>query len=279
MATVRKKGVKNKRPLKRQKKTYELPAKKSIPSDSLQDYSILIYGKKKIGKSTLASQFENTIFLMCEPGGKALSVYQVSVKNWQDFEGYIDLAIKDKRFRTIVIDTSDYAYEYCLEYVCEKLVIDHPSDEAYGKGWKAVRKEFTRVINKLLHSGKGVIFISHSKDEEIKTRRNSSYHKVTSSMPGQARDVLEGLIDIWVNYDYDGKRRYLIIQGNDEIDAGHRLKNHFQYSDGQRIEKINMGTNETQAYKNFIAAFNNHVEKGEKTKKKKLVLKKKTRRK
>lgn len=280
MGIVKKKGVVKKKAKgkKRQEFDLSLPTVKSTPSEALQDYSILLYGKKKIGKSSLGAQFEDTLFLMCEPGGKALNIFQVPVRNWKEFEGYIDLAIKDTRFKTIVIDTADYSYEYCLEWVCDKLVIDHPSDEAYGKGWKAVKNEYTRVVNKLLHSGKGVIFISHSKDEEIKTRRNDSYHKVTSSMSGQAKDVLEGLIDIWVNYDYDGRRRYLVIQGNDEVDAGHRLKNHFKYPDGSRIERIDMGTSPEQAYANFIAAFQNHPAEGGKKKKKKsnkkLVLKK-----
>lgn len=281
MAIVRKKTLAKKRTKKasRVKKEYTLPSKKSIPSDQLQDYSILIYGQKKIGKSSLAAQFPNTLFLMCEPGGKALEIFQRPVKNWQDFEGYVDAFIKDISFQTVVVDTADFSYDYCCDYICEKLVIDHPSDEAYGKGWKAVKKEYTRVINKLLHSGKGVIFISHSKDQEIKTRRNDSFHKVSSSMSGQAKDVLEGLIDIWVNFDYDGRRRYLIIQGNDEVDAGHRLSHHFTYPDGSRIERISMGLSPEQAYANFMAAFNNHPnetqEKTAKKKARKLILRKK----
>ena len=277
MAIINKKGVPQKAVPKSAKQVYQLPEDKSTPSNSLQNYSILIYGKKKIGKSSLAAQFPKTLFLMCEPGGKALELFQVPVKNWRDFEGYVDLFIADPRFDTAVVDTADYSYEYCMEYVCQKLVIDHPSDEEYGKGWNAVKKEYTRVVNKLLHSGKGVIFISHSKDEEIKTRRNDSYHKVTSSMSKQAKDVLEGLIDIWVSYDYDGKRRFLMVQGNDEVDAGHRLKGHFQYADGQKIERIDMGKSEEEGYRNLVAAFNNHPEKPttEEVSKKKLVLKKK----
>lgn len=283
MAIVRKKNKfnKKKKPARQRKDRTEglkLPGKRSVPSTTLQDYSILIYGKKKIGKSSLAAQFPDTLFFMCEPGGKALEIFQVPIRTWEEFEGYVDLFIKDDRFKTGVIDTADLSYEYCLQSVCDKLVIDHPSDEAYGKGWKAVKKEYTRVINKLLHSGKGVIFISHSKDEEIKGRRNDSYHKVVSSMPGQAKDVLEGLIDIWVNFDYEGKRRYLVIQGNDEIDAGHRLRDNFKYPDGTRVERVNMGTSPAEGYANFLAAFSNHPsdESGKKKKKKKkrLTLKK-----
>ena len=234
-----------------------LPSEKSVPSDSLQDYSILLFGRKKIGKTTLAAQFEGALFLMCEPGGKTLSIRQVSVKNWPEFKRYVDLAVKDPQTVTIVIDTTDFAYEYCMEYVCEKLVMVHPSDEAYGKGWKAVRNEFTGVIGKILHSGKGVIFISHSRDEEFKTRHADTYHKTVSSMPGQAKDVLEGLVDIWANYDYDGKNRVLILGGSEEVDAGHRIEGRFRGLNGEPIEKVPMGKSPAEGYRNFVAAFRN----------------------
>lgn len=252
-----------------------LPASKSEPLEALQDYSILIFGKKKIGKTTLAAQFDKALFLMCEPGGRALSIRQVRVQNWKEFRGYVELAVKDNATRTIIIDTTDFAYEFCMAHVCEQMAIDHPSDESYGKGWNAVRKEFTQVVNTLLHSEKGVVFISHSKDEEFKTRKSETYSKVVSSMPGQAKDVLEGLVDIWANYDYDGKRRVLIIGGNSEVDAGHRIEGRFKYPSGEPMETIAMGRSPKEGYKNFVDAFNNHasVEKKDNTGKK-LVLKK-----
>jgi hypothetical protein len=234
-----------------------LPESKSIPSDSLQDYSILLFGRKKIGKTSLAAQFEDALFLMCEPGGKALRIRQVQVRSWPELKRYVDLAIEDKETRTIVVDTADFAYEYCMDYVCDKMAMGHPSDEAYGKGWKAVRKEFTEVIGKILHSGKGVVFISHSRDDEFKTRHSESYHKTVSSMPGQAKDVLEGLVDIWANYDYDGQRRVLIIGGSEEVDAGHRLEERFKNADGSPVNRIDMGDNPAEGYRNFVSAFNN----------------------
>lgn len=240
--------------------TIVLPTKKSVRSDRLQDYSILLYGKKKIGKTSLTAQFEDTLAMMCEPGGKAQEMYQVAIRNWADLRQATKLFVKNDRFKTATVDTADYAYEYCMEYVCRKMVIDHPSDEGYGKGWKAVRNEFNSWVSELLHSGKGVIFISHSKDEEMKTRRGDTFNKVGASMAGQAKDILEGLVDIWANYDYDGKRRYLIIGGNDEVDAGHRVEGHFLDSEGEPLDRISMGRSPEEAYRNFVAAFDNRLQ-------------------
>lgn len=255
------KGHKISKKVAKEELNYSLPTEKSIPSSSLQDYSILIYGRKKIGKSSLTAQFDRMLGLMCEPGGKAQSMYQAPCRDWKELRAKTRLFIEDKRFQTASIDTADFAYEFCMDYVCTKMVMDHPSDEGYGKGWKAVRTEFTDWVNELLHSGKGVIFISHIKDEEIKNRKNESRHRAGSSMSGQASDILEGLVDIWGCYDYNGKERVLIIGGSDELDAGHRCEGRFKYEDGSDIETIPMGNSAKKGYENFIAAFENRLKK------------------
>lgn len=254
-----------------------LPLSKSEPSDTLQDYSILIYGPKKIGKTSLTSQFDKALSFMTEPGGKAQAMYQVACTTWTDLRGYTKLFIKDSRFRTGIVDTADLSYELCMAYTCKKMLIDHPSDEGYGKGWSAVRKEYQAWIMELLGSGKGVIFISHMKDSEFKNRRGDSYNKVGASMAGQAADIIEGLVDIWGNYTYNGKKRYLIIGGSDEVDAGNRVQGHFLDIEGKPLDRIPMGNSPEEAYKNFIAAFNNKLhtarEEAVNEPKKKLVLK------
>lgn len=216
---------------------------------------------KKIGKTSLAAMFPETFFMFCEPGGKALSTYGRPVRNWAEFKGYVDLLTKDEKFKTVVIDTSDFAYEYCMDYVCTKLVIDHPADEGWGKGWRAVKKEFSREISRLLHSGKGVIFISHAREEEIQKRGGEKYHRTSNTMPGQAKETLEALVDIWAYYTYEGENRVLVIGGDDFTDAGHRIKGRFEYADGSKIRKIPMGNSEEEAYRNLVAAFDNSLQK------------------
>lgn len=252
---------------------FTLPKEKSVPCDKLQDYSSLIYGRKKIGKTTLSSMFKKAFFMLCEPGGKALSLFARPVRNWLEFKAYVRLICKSKEFENVVIDTADYSYEYCFDYQCKKMVIDHPSDEAWGKGWKAIKKEYASEINKLLHSGKGVIFISHAREEEIKKRGGETSNRTASTLSGQAKELLEGLVDIWAFYTYEGDQRVLIIQGDDYIDAGHRVEGRFLYSDGTPIRRIQMGNSKEEAYENFVAAFENRIEKPAKAVKKKIVLK------
>ena len=251
-----------------------LPKTVSVPITELGGYSTLIYGEKKIGKTTLASEFPSAFFMMLEPGAKALEVYQRPVQSWQEFKEYVKLLQKDSFFKTIVVDPVDIAYKFCSSYVCKKKVIEHPSDEEWGKGWEAVRDEFTTEINKLLGMKKGVILISHATEKEIKTRSGIKYHKIMATLTGQAQEVLVSIVDIWAYYCYEGKTRMLVVEGDDHIGAGHRLLKHFKYTDGTPIAEIPMGKSSKEGYLNLIKAFNNQLQKGGTAAKKIVVVRK-----
>jgi len=269
-----------KRKKKRSSRAQELtlPTKKSVPSDNLWDYLILIYGEKKIGKTSMLSHAGNPFYAMFEPGGRALEIYQRPVKRWRDFQKYVSLLEKDATengedgFNPVVVDTTDVAYDMCLDHVCQRMGIDHPTDAAYGKGWHAVKREFIKQVSRLGSTGKGLAFISHSAEREIKKRSGGTYDKIMPTMSGQARDVMEALVDIWVSYEYIGNERWLRILGNDHVAAGHRLKERFRFTDGTPIQFIPAGKSSEETWANFQRAFDNELDPGEKPK----VRKKKT---
>lgn len=234
-----------------------LPVDRSVPSSKIQDFTILLFGEKKIGKTDLTAQFDETFHLMTEPGGKAQSIFQRPVNNWREFQGYVKLLEKDRRFRTVTVDTADILYKHAMDATMQKMGIEHPSEEAYGKGWAAVRDEFTKWTLRLINTGKGIIFISHAQEKEIKMRGGEKYDRISPTLAGQARDILEGIVDIWAYYGYDGSRRILTIQGSDHIGAGHRLKNNFKTPTGLPLTEIDMGGSAEEGYRNLIAAFNN----------------------
>lgn len=242
-----------------------LPTERSRPVTDLGGYSILFYGKKKIGKTTMCQHFPATLFLEFEPGAKKLAIFQKPVKSWNEFRQYVKLIATDTKFKTIVIDPVDISYDMCMAYVCTKLNIIHPSEADWGKGWSAVKKEFMGEMNKLLNSGKGIIFISHLREEEIEERGKKPYHRKTNTMSGQAKEAIEGVVDVWACYDYSSGKRTLTILGDDFNDVGHRLNEEpdarFIYPGGEPIRTIPMGKTSKEAYGNFLKAFNNQLPK------------------
>jgi len=234
-----------------------LPTERSKPSESLGDYTWLIFGEKKIGKTTLTAQMGEVLHALTEPGGKALSLYPAKIDSWRKFRKMVRKLKKDKQYDTVVLDICDPLYGMAEDYTCEKLAIPDLAAEDWGKGWREHRKEFEREIRGLLNLGKGVVFISHAQEQEIETRDGKTYDRVMPTMHKRMRELIEGIVDVWAYYGYDGKRRVLQILGDDHVSAGHRLEGRFQTPDGRPLRIIDMGRSAAEAYENIVSAFNN----------------------
>lgn len=248
-----------------------LPTEKSRPANDLAAYSILIYGREKAGKTTLAAEFPEVLFLSTEPGVKALSVYSVFVKNWDEFVKYIDLLIAQPgRYKNVCVDTVDLAFDMCEEWVCKKFAVNHASEGEWGQVWSAIRKEFAGQMARLAASNRGVILISHAKFREVKGRSKTHDQTVRDlvvpSMSNQARQVVEPMVDIWGYYEYNSdNERVLHIQGADDFSAGNRLRNRFIVPGSVppvQHKTIPMGNSSQEAYANFVRAFNNEFKIG-----------------
>ncbi len=209
-----------------------LPDAPSVPSDDFGTYTTLLYGPKKIGKTSLCAQFPDSFFFMFEPGGKGFSLRQLPMVNWETF-----LATKAKikatpgYARTLVVDTVDAMYESCFAYVCRKENMNHPADEAWGKGWKAISKEFMAAFNDLLSLGCGVICTSHAQITTFKKPNGFEFNKMTPTVSGQAEKFITAVMDNLMYYGYYGEDRMLTIQGSDAVEAGTRCHNNFWVKD------------------------------------------------
>lgn len=227
------------------------------PIDDLGQATILLTGEKKIGKTSLANQFGNNLVLSFEVGYKGLRIRKEDVPDWDTARAVVKSLRKDKFYTTVTIDTADKSFKRCEEWSNKRLGISHASEEEWGKGWAAIRNEYERWIDSITHTGKGLILISHTQEKEVKKRNGESYARVTATLPRQGREILEGLVDIWCYFQYDGDRRILTIIGDDHVSAGHRFSERFRTPDGRAIRHIEMGRNPEQGYRNFLKAWQN----------------------
>ncbi len=219
-----------------------LPTERTEPSKSLADYTILIYGREKIGKTTLFSSFPDTMFLATEPGTKGLPIYEYNAddggcRTWDIVRRAVRELEQEDAFQTVVIDTTDRAYDLCLDWVCDQMGIPYPGEtpsgkEDYGKSWRAVRTEFTDVVHRILQTGRTLGFTSHAKESTVRRRGGEQYSRITPSMGSQARGTVEALVDVFLFADYmrdvDGDvRRVLVCQGDENLWAGFRAPARF----------------------------------------------------
>ena len=228
-----------------------LPTTPTPPKQNVTDYSILMYGASKSGKTTTASQADGALFLATEPGLNALQAYQAPIACWDDFlVACSEIAQGQHSFKTIVVDTIDLAYRFCSEHMLKKYNVEHESDLGYGKGYALVNNEFHRVLTKLAHLPYGLVLISHAQEIEIETR-TGKYMKTVPTLPDKARKMVLGLVDIIlytdieVTRDASGQpnvRRVLRTKPTQHYEAGDRT--------GRLPEVIDMD------YGKFVEAFN-----------------------
>lgn len=238
-----------------------LPQEKNKPPTDLSAYSVLLYGAKKIGKTSLCAQFPNALFLSCEPGTTALEVYSQQIETWEVFLGTLE-ALEDGKhtFQTIIVDTIDMAFNQCMDFVCQRAGVMHPQDaNDYGKTWKAVTDEFLKVFLRLIRLPYGLIVTSHDTEKEIEQRDGSKIDRVQPTMAKQAMGVVEAQVDIIANYAYYGKNRVLYLAGGEEMVAGSRVDTHFRTVDGERIKSIALGNSPQESYQALQKAFANKL--------------------
>lgn len=189
-----------------------LPTTKTKPKAGLAEFTTLIHGMPKIGKSRFVASAPDVLFLPFEAGLGALSVYQplddegnpTIIESWKQFLNILG-EIKDSgdMYKTLCIDTVEIAYQLCLEYICKKNGISHPGRvKDFGASWKDVSCEFARVLNKLIAMPQGLFIISHSKMVEINTPSGPIFRTVPDISEG-ARKRLTQIVDTTLFFDME----------------------------------------------------------------------------
>lgn len=251
------------RPTKPTRTQLTLPTAPTPPVQSLEECIAVIYGDWKIGKTSLTAQFDKPLFAMFEPGAGGLSLYRCDIESWEQFRDLVALLKSDSQFKTVVVDTAAVAYEKCMDWVCEKEGVSHPSEGSFGDVWNGVRREYHEQLAAITRAGKGLVLTAHSVLAEKVSPTGKKYTRTQPNFAKQAGSYCNAVADVIAYYGYHGTDRYLWIRGSDELDAGQRLKSRFwvRGQEGERrVVAIPMGRNPEEGYANLVRAFNNEQE-------------------
>jgi hypothetical protein len=196
-------------------------------------------GLPKVGKSTLASGFEDCLYLCTsEKEVGSLKVPYILIDSWEKALEVTDELINNRQkypYKFIVVDFVDAVWTMCVSAVCDKLGVTHTSDAGYGKGVDTVDTYFKRWITTLVASDYGIIFISHVNQKDVIVL-GGSVTKTICSLPVRARMIIFPLVNVIGCIDYKtvkglntttGKpeilrKRVISFEGNEYVEAGDR---------------------------------------------------------
>ena len=190
---------------------------------------LIIFGKPKAGKTTLASKLDNNLIIDLEGGSEfleALAVQARSVKDLGDIANAIREEIKStgkKPYKYITLDNASRLEEICLSYAAT-LYRQTPMGKNYqgndvrtlpnGSGYMYLQQAVRKVIDMFRDLCDNFILIGHLKDKMI-NKEGEELSEMSLDLVGKLANVICGEADA-VGYVYRKKNEtHISFEGGD----------------------------------------------------------------
>lgn len=158
---------------------------------------VLVYGTEGVGKSTFAAGADAPIFLGAEDGTSELDVARLpEPKSWQDIlDGIEVLRAEPHEYRTLAIDSLDWAEPLCWEHVCKAAKVQAIEDFGYGKGYVAALdawRVFVAALDRLrAERGLDIVLIAHAHVRPFKDPASEGYDRWELKLHSKAAGLLK----------------------------------------------------------------------------------------
>lgn len=190
---------------------------------------LIIFGKPKAGKTTLASKLDNNLIVDLEGGSEfleALAVQARSVKDLGDIANAIREEIKStgkKPYKYITLDNASRLEEICLSYAAT-LYCQTPMGKNYsgndvrtlpnGSGYMYLQQAVRKVIDMFRDLCDNFILIGHLKDKMI-NKEGEELSEMSLDLVGKLANIICGEADA-VGYVYRKKNEtHISFEGGD----------------------------------------------------------------
>lgn len=181
----------------------------------------VIYGAEGIGKTTLAAQFPQPLFIDTEGSTKQLDVARLPApSSWEMLLQELDF-VRDKRpCATLVIDTVDWAEQLCIADLCAKNGKSGIEDFGYGKGWEFEKESFGKFLNKLtevINAGINVTLTAHAALRKFEQPDEmGSYDRWEMKLGSKTTNKISPLIKEWADIVLFCNYKTLVVQTDKE---------------------------------------------------------------
>lgn len=215
--------------------TYMLPISQKRHIDTVKRYKVMFYGQPFTGKTTLANQFPDPIFLNTDgnintfdsPYVQLKDVYEGPVRTkhaWEQFTSTIKALQNEKHsYKTVVVDLVDDTFEMCRSYELFKLKIDHESEDSF-KAWDIISSKFLEAYKQLFNLDMNIVLLAHENTSRDLTRKSGD--KVTAIGPNIREKIaikLAGFLDVVARITKDETGHYILFKNNDIMFGGSRI--------------------------------------------------------
>ena len=132
----------------------------------------VLYGVEGIGKTSLAAQTPDPLFIDTEGGTAHLDVRRLQKpETWDELIALIkEVAATPDVCRTLVLDTADWAEAMAVDYICQKFKQPGLESFGYGKGYTFLGEEFSQLLaacDEVIASGKNMVITAHARQRRV----------------------------------------------------------------------------------------------------------------
>ena len=169
---------------------------------------VVIYGSEGIGKSSLATEFPNPLFIDTEGGTAHMDVRRIEKpQSWEEMLSVVkEVAAAKNVCKTLVLDTADWAEQLIVSYLCTKYKQNSIESFGYGKGYTYLGEEFSRLLGALdmvLTSGIHVVVTAHAKMRKFEQPDEmGAYDRWEMKLSKQVAPLLKEWCDILLFCNY-----------------------------------------------------------------------------
>lgn len=164
---------------------------------------IVIYGRGKMGKTTLAAEFPNPIFIQTEEGEGNNEITTFSdepFKKYGQVEEAIELLyMQDHGFKTVVIDSLTQLEPIVWAQTCAKNNWQSIEDPGYGKGYveaDVVWRHLLDGLDALRSKGMTVVMIAHEQVETFSDPEREDYSRYKMRLHKRAEALVRERVDV-----------------------------------------------------------------------------------
>lgn len=170
---------------------------------------ILVYGPEGVGKSTFCKDLNNPIFIDTEGGLDMLGVQAFPrCITWDTLIDQLNFVIdNDLGYKSLVIDTLDWAEALAFERVCSSNGVSNISDIGFGKGYIQSLKLFSQLIKLLsvINEEKKMLvcITAHAQLKKFDDPERDSYDTYKLKLHEKTSDMFCEWVDVigFVNHD------------------------------------------------------------------------------
>lgn len=163
-------------------------------------WTLVFYAPQGTGKSTIASQAPNVVFMDIEDGLGGIATVKFRMKTWQDVLNMItQLHSQPHKFGVLAVDTLDWLEVLIHKEICRQNRVANIDDIGYGKGygmaislWDVFLKGMTSLRE---NKGMCIILLAHSKVKTFNDPAGNSYDKYMLKLNDKAAAIVQEWAD------------------------------------------------------------------------------------